>query len=215
MQTLQIERVELKQLTKVDSDVHAETSLASVLFLAADPTNASRLRLGEELREIQEKLQLAKLRDHFTLEQKLSVRPTDVTQALLDVQPHIVHFSGHGAATGALYFENQFGELHPVPSDALASLFEQFSDQVKVVILNACYSVTQASAIAQHIDYVIGMCREIDDKTAIAFSTGFYQALGAGRSIEEAYKLGCVQIESQGIPDRLTPVLIKKGQKQS
>jgi hypothetical protein len=30
----------------------------SILFLSADPTDASRLRLGEELREIQEKLQL-------------------------------------------------------------------------------------------------------------------------------------------------------------
>ena len=30
-----------------------------ILFLAADPSDASRLRLGEELREIQEKIQLA------------------------------------------------------------------------------------------------------------------------------------------------------------
>jgi hypothetical protein len=108
----------------------------SVLFIAADPTDASRLRLGEEFREIQEKLKLAKLRDRFRLElPQLSIRPADITQALLDFQPYIVHFSGHGMSTGALCFENQVGEIHPIEPDALAALFEQFSNQVNCVLL--------------------------------------------------------------------------------
>lgn len=81
------------------------------------------------------------------------------------------------------------------------------------MILNACYSDAQATAIADHIDYVIGMNQAIGDKAAIAFATGLYQALGADRTIEEAYKLGCVQIELQGIREHLTPVLIKKEQR--
>jgi hypothetical protein len=56
------------------------------------------------------------------------------------------------------------------------------------------------------------MNQAIGDKAAIAFATGFYQALGAGRTIDDAYKLGCVQIRLQDIPEHLTPVLIKKGQ---
>jgi hypothetical protein len=58
------------------------------------------------------------------------------------------------------------------------------------------------------------MNQAIGDKAAIAFAIGFYQALGAGRTIEDAYKLGCVQIRLQGIPEHLTPVLIKEGQLQ-
>ena len=54
--------------------------------------------------------------------------------------------------------------------------------------------------------------KAIGDKAAIAFTIGFYQALGAGRTVEGAYKLGCVQIRLQSIPEHLTPVLIKKGQ---
>jgi hypothetical protein len=182
-----------------------------ILFLAADPTNASRLRLGEEFREIQEKLKLARLRDHFTLElPQLSVRPSDISQALLDTQPQIVHFSGHGTYTGALCFENLVGETHPIEPDALASLFEVFSGQVNCVVLNACYSEIQAKAISKHIKYVIGMNQEIGDKAAIAFAIGFYQALGGGRNVEHAYKLGCVQIQLHGIPEHLTPVLIKE-----
>jgi CHAT domain-containing protein len=183
-----------------------------ILFLAADPTDASRLRLGEELREIQEKLQLARLRERFSLHQRMSVRPADLSQALLDTQPQVVHFSGHGTASGELCFENVSGKAQPIAPDALAALFEQFADQVDCVVLNACYSEAQAKAIARHIGHVIGMNRAIGDRAAIAFAVGFYQALGAGRTVEEAYRLGCVQIRLQGISEHLTPVLLKKEQ---
>jgi hypothetical protein len=195
---------------KVDILPTEEVSMVSILFLAADPTDATRLRLGEELREIQEKLQLAQLRDRFVLHQRMSVRPADLSQALLDMKPQIVHFSGHGTVDGELCIEDESGNSHPIQSDALGALFEQFANQVNCVVLNACYSETQANAIAEHIDYVIGMSQAIGDKAAIAFAIGFYQALGAGRSIEEAYRLGCVQIRLQGIVEHLTPALIKK-----
>jgi hypothetical protein len=187
----------------------ANTPSLKILFLASEPTDTSHLRLGEELREIQEKLQLAKHREQIELHQRMSVRPADISQSLLDVEPQIVHFSGHGTAAGALCFENLLGEMHPIQPETLAALFEQFQDQVCCVILNACYSEIQAEAIAQHIGFVVGMDQAIGDKASTAFSTGFYQALGAGRTIEEAYKLGCVQIQLQSIPEHLTPVLIK------
>lgn len=123
--------------------------LIKILFLASDPSDASRLRLGQELRDIQQKLQLAKYRDKFVLEQRLSVRPGDISDAILDVEPHIVHFSGHGTNTGELYFENGLGKIQPVKPDALAALFELVNEQVYCVVLNACYSETQAKAISQ------------------------------------------------------------------
>jgi hypothetical protein len=182
----------------------------SILFLAADPTDASRLRLGEEFREVSEQLGLAELRDQFKLElPRLSLRPRDISAALLNTRPRIVHFSGHGTREGALYFENEAGKAQPVPLGALAALFEQFSDQIDCVVLNACFSEVQGREISQHIKYVIGMNQEIGDKAAIAFAVGFYQALGAGRAIDEAYRLGCVQIRLRGIPEHLTPVLLE------
>ena len=81
-------------------------------------------------------------------------------------------------------------------------------------IFSACYSESQAQAIAENIEYVVGMNQAIGDKAAIAFSVGFYQALGAGRSIKEAYELGCVQIGLHGAPEYLTPILIRKGRLQ-
>jgi hypothetical protein len=184
--------------------------MISILFLSAEPTDTVRLRLGEEVREIQERLQLAKSRDNFILHQKFSIRPIDISQALLDSNPNIVHFSGHGTAKGEICVEDKTGKMYPIEPEALSSLFEQFADQINCVILNACYSEIQAQSIGKHVEYVIGMKKSISDRAAIAFSVGFYQALGASRNIEDSYKLGCVQMRIEGIDEHLTPILIKK-----
>ena len=204
------EQLEQTLISELGLETHIDKSNVSILFLAADPTDASRLRLSEEMREIQEKLQLGSERKRITFHQRMAVRPQDVSQALLDIKPQIVHFSGHGTRTGKLCFEDQAGKTHTIEPSALAELFKLVAVEVNCVLLNACYSKEQAIAIAKHIDYVIGMDRAVSDKAAIAFTVGFYQALGAGRSIEEAYRFGCVQIGLQDIPERLTPKLIKK-----
>jgi len=183
-----------------------------ILFLAADPSDAVRLRLGQELRDVREKLQLSKQRDSFLLESRESARPGDLTQAILDMEPQIVHFSGHGMKTGELCFENFEGKTQTVQRDALASLFELVSKDVQCVVLNACYSASQANIISKHIHIVIGMSQAIGDRAAITFSIGFYKALGAGRTFEDAYNFARVEIRLYGIPEYLTPVLYVNGE---
>ncbi|MFN8487508.1 MAG: CHAT domain-containing protein [Caldilineaceae bacterium] len=182
----------------------------TILFLAADPTDAERLRLGEEVREIQQRLQLATMRDHFKLELRMAVRPGDLSQALLDTKPRIVHFAGHGTNTGELCFQDELGQMKIVSVEALADLFALEKKSVDCVILNACFSELQAKTIASHVPYVIGMSTEISDNAALFFVVGFYQAIGAGKPIDEAFRYGCAQIRLQGFPEDLTPVLISQ-----
>lgn len=181
-----------------------------ILFLAADPSDAARLRLGEELHDIQERLQLARLRDRIQLHQRLSVRPVDISQAILDLSPSIVHFSGHATSSGALLVQDREGLHHPISPQSLSNFFGSFVGQVKCVVLNACYSEVQAQAIVQYIDYVIGMSNRISDQASIAFSVGFYQALGAGKSIEEAFDLGRSLVGLENLQDQAGPVLLRK-----
>ena len=185
-----------------------ETTL-KILFLSADPSDKTRLRLGQELKNIQEKLNLSKYQEKFILSHCLSAKPTDISQAILNSNPNIVHFSGHGLYTGELCFENHLGKMQPVKPEVLADLFELVSDQTNCVLLNACYSKIQAEAIVKHISYVIGMNQSIGDQAAIAFSIGFYKAIGAGYSIDKAFKFGCVEIRLEEssqyrIPELLT-----------
>lgn len=187
-----------------------DSAIKTILILASNPKNTSQLRLDEEVREIDAGLQRAKKRELFDLKQRWAVRFGDVYQALLDFKPQIVHFSGHGSGNDGLALEDEDSNLKLVDTEALAKLFELFSTTIECVVLNACYSEVQAIAIAKHIPYVIGMNQAIGDKAAIKFATGFYNALGAGESVEFAYKLGCNVIQLDGIPEHLTPVLKKR-----
>jgi hypothetical protein len=182
-----------------------------ILILAANPKATPKMRLDEEVREIKEGLQRAKYRDRFEIHPVWAVRRRDLRRALLDHKPHIVHFSGHGTEDG-LKLEDEMGFPVTVSKKALSGLFKIFSDKVECVILSACYSGPQAAAISKHIDYVIGMKKEINDRAAIEFAVGFYDALGGGESVEEAFKLGrnAIQLEFPDQLDYLIPVLKKK-----
>ena len=188
----------------------SEAQVKKILLLTANPKGTGKLRLDEEARDIKEGLRRAQERDWFEIRSEWAVRPRDIRRAILDFKPHIVHFSGHGAADAGLAFENDSGQIHFVPSDALAGLFKLFANHVECVLLNACYSEVQANAIAQHIDFVVGMNTEIGDRAAIEFSVGFYDAIGAGCIISNAYEFGCNAIQLAGIQEHLTPVLKKK-----
>lgn len=179
-----------------------------ILFLAANPTDGTRLRLDEEVREIDGALRKSEHRDHFDLEQQWAVRVQDLQAHLLRFQPTIVHFSGHGSSAGELIFEDTNGQSQSVPPTALSNLFRTLKDNIRCVVLNACYSEPQAKAIAEHIDCVVGMSKAIGDRAAINFSTAFYQALGYGRNVKTAFDLATNQIDLASLNEQDTPKLI-------
>ena len=101
-----------------------------ILILTANPINTDRKRLDEEVREIGAGLERA-VREQFEIRSHWAVRPRDVQRALLSFEPEIVHFSGHGSGFG-LTLEDETGQAKEVSAKALASLFDLFSDQVKM-----------------------------------------------------------------------------------
>lgn len=186
-----------------------------ILFLAASPADMARLRLDEEIRGIKQALFQAEYRDKFTIEQEWAVRVSDLQAHLLRHQPDIVHFSGHGSEASEIILEDDDGNSKEIPARALSKLFEIFKDNIRCVVLNACYSKRQAQAIAEHIDGVIGMSKEIGDKAAINFAIAFYQALAYGRNLQMAFELGCNQINLQNLNEENTPKLLSfKGNPQ-
>ncbi|BAZ08741.1 hypothetical protein NIES4071_05470 [Calothrix sp. NIES-4071] len=179
--------------------------MKKILILAANPKDTSNLRLGEEVREINNTLRLSPNRNLFQIITESAVRVDDLTRSLFEHQPTIVHFCGHGSGADGLVFESDYGHTQLVSTQALARLFDLVQQQVECVLLNACYSEEQAEAIHQHIDCVVGMDKAIGDKAAIKFSVGFYTALAAPSNYDVCYKMGCASIDLQGIPEYSTP----------
>jgi len=184
-----------------------------ILILTANPTDTGRLRLDQEVREVQEGLKRSLGRDRFKLFSQWAVQSDDLRRALLEYEPHIVHFSGHGGGAEGLALDNGQGQVKLVSTRALSRLFKQFPN-IECVLLNACYSEVQANALVSLVPHVIGMNRAIGDKAAIKFAMGFYDALGYNRSYPEAFEFGLSAIDLEDIPETATPVFKVKGRSQ-
>ncbi len=182
----------------------------AILILAANPSRDAQFCLEQEVQAIDDRLSRSRNRQQFVLNPQWTLRADDLRQALLAVEPQIVHVCGQGAEVAGLAVENASGQMQRVDAIALAGLFELFAEQVECVLLNGCYAEDQAEAISQHVDYVIGLSGAIADRTALKFVAGFYDALGAGRSLEVAYKFGCNAIQLAGVPQHLVPVLKRR-----
>jgi hypothetical protein len=179
-----------------------------ILFLAANPRDTPKLRLDEEIREIQARIRAADFRDHFDLVARWAVRPDDLLQAFNEIRPHVVHFSGHGSRTSQLVLEDKDGNAKPVAEAALVALFRHVKDNIRLVLLNACHSDTQAHAISNEIECTIGMTQGIGDEAAVTFASWFYGALAFGRSVGEAFEQGRTALMLNGIPEETTPTLL-------
>jgi CHAT domain len=165
--------------------------MKKILILSANPKRTDKLRLDEEVRDIELGLERSRRRDQFEIKTKWAVRWEDVRRAMVDFEPQVVHFSGHGAGEDGLVMEDASGQMQLVTKDALSRLFRLFKNSTECVVLNACYSEVQARAIYEHIDCVIGMNSTVQDSAAKEFAVGFYDGLGAGYSSQRAFDLGC------------------------
>jgi hypothetical protein len=184
--------------------------MIKVLFLTSNPEGTPPLKLDEEARLITQKIRAAEYRDVLKLETLWAVRPDDLLQALNEHKPEIVHFSGHGSKIGEIVLMDNNRQVKPVSAEALKMLFTTLKDNIRVVVLNACYSQIQAKAISEVIDCVVGMNTSIGDEAAIIFAASFYRAIGFGRSIKEAFDQGKTAIMLEGIPEASTPQLLTR-----
>ncbi len=182
-------------------------SKALVLMLASNPHTTSPIQLDEEAREVRLKLRESELRDRIRLETYWSVRPAEILQGLNQHQPDIVHFSAHGTQNSEVLVSSSTGEAHPISEEALVALFEAAESLPQCVVLNSCFSATQASRIAEHVGLAVGMTEVVGIEAAIVFSGAFYSALGYAKSYAEAIRQAKVSLLLHGIEEVNTPTL--------
>lgn len=184
-----------------------------ILFLAANPAVTTQLKLDEEIRAITEKIRSSEHRDALELISAWAVRPDDLIQLLNIHKPHILHFSGHGSEMGEIYLMDNSGQPKPVSARAMKALLTTLKDNIRLVLLNACYSRVQADSLKETVDFVIGMHSSFNDSAAVIFSASFYRALGFARTIQEAFDQGVTALLLEGfLEEESTPdLLVRSG----
>ncbi len=181
------------------------------LLVTANPERTARLRLGRELRIIGEAIQRSHYRDSLRLEILTAATATDLRRALLDHPYDVVHISGHGEQD-SLILEDDRGIATTVSASSLAKLVSRYaqpSGPLRCLLLNACWSRTIGEDASMRVPFVIAMDGPVDDRGILEFSRGFYDALGAGRDVPEAYAEGCNNVELNAPGVRFESILLR------
>jgi CheY-like chemotaxis protein len=172
----------------VASQRAASREKVKVLLMGANPQYTEQLKIGEEFDRIQTNLEvIGKQRDNFQVKMKLNVSKSSMLQTLLDEQPNIVHFAGHGS-DGMVYLHASNGLPDALPNfhDFINTFAER--NPFDCIIINACNSGSIVSKIRRIP--AIGINGSIKDNISVQFSEGFYKALAAGYDLQFAYNSG-------------------------
>ena len=99
-----------------------------------------------------------------------------------------------------MVFVGADGRSQVVTPAAFAQTIAAAGAQVRLVVLNACFTAPMAQALAAHVDCVVGMTGAIHDDAARIFSIGFYGGLGEHASVAAAFAHGRRRSTWKGCP---------------
>ena len=85
----------------------ASPQIITVLLVSANPDTTVRLRVDKEFRDVIVRMRGSKFRDRFKFVQVLAARFDDLTTALQEHEPHVLHISSHGESDDSLIFEGK------------------------------------------------------------------------------------------------------------
>lgn len=177
-------------LSVPEKEVHGNKKLElRILLLFANPFDTGRIYLEGEERVIKEALRRSKQRDALHLAACQATTLDDFRRALLDERPDVLHIGAHGN-TNELILSNEQGYGQTLAGEQLAAYLPLYAQHLQCAIFNVCHSATMACCVSRSIKYAIAVEGRIADDVAIHFACGFYDALGAGETIERAYTEG-------------------------
>ena len=159
----------------------------SILFASSSSGIVARLRLQHELQIIRGVV------GEQVIVDAVAVSTVDALRRALMKRPYrIVHVSGHGEH-GALVFEDRVGRREKIDPNALAGLFANKAHprgSIECVVFNAERSSATGMPTSELVPLTVAIDSGLGDAGAFEFSRGFYGAVAAGLSMDEAYDAG-------------------------
>jgi len=186
-----------------------------LLMAVATPADRPELSVGTELAHLDSalgELASAGLLETIRLEHTSLER---LDAALLEHQPHVLHFIGHGDFIGddgvlLLESDHQPNRAEAIAGRQLAMLLRNYRAHLRLVFLNSCMGATSAqgdpfggvaqSLIRRGIPAVIAMQFPIPDEAAVALSRHFYRYLAAGQPVDAALSSARAFLYARGYP---------------
>lgn len=165
-----------------------------LLVMCANPRDTHRWRFDQEIRAISAALQQARLSGKIQLEQELAVRADDLDKLLLLHRPTMLHVSCMGNASAGLVFEDADGRSSLVSYSAFQKFLFPLRKSLECVVFTCEQTDKLSSSLVFDINCAIGFPKTVSENAAIAFSAGFYTAIGHSTGYETAYEYGIAKI---------------------
>jgi hypothetical protein len=181
-----------------------------ILLVFPNPEGSTPLRLHEEERVIREAIKLSKFRDNIVIDSLPAATVDDLRRALLNGNFDFIHYSGH-ADTDSIFFEESRGSSSGTAINTFVDEIGKIQG-VKCLVMNTCLTLGSFHPDKNNF-YIIGMESEVTDTAAIEFARGFYDAIGAGKTIDEAINAGKGCVSLKGLQDQLPIRVIKPASK--
>lgn len=205
----------------------APLPIKRVLLALSQPSDTMMLKLKHERSEVD-----SVLRRHGLLPKVLE-RATrwSLQTAILEEQPQILHFMGHGTSDeqsgeGLLLLENENRQKDPIHASELARFFIG-RPAPRLVILTSCvtgipgpvanagpFASVAAALVSAGLPAVIAMQAAVRDTNAILFTQRLYEGVVRGDAVEAAIASAriALQLKDREVPDWAAPVLFVRAQ---
>jgi hypothetical protein len=178
-----------------------------ILFVSANSIQGASLRVDAEFKAVKQQLKGKKSSD--VPRYNPSATWEEVIDEIKGYRPHIVHFSAHGSPSEEIVLATEAGKPIPIPTEALEGLFGLMKGETRLVVMNSCFSTSQARAVAKFVDCVVGVKFRLFDNVALKFSPRFYEAIAEGESVAKAYQMAMVSVYPERPGKQQAPRLYK------
>ena len=177
-----------------------------VLYIASNPSDASTLRLEQEITELQfNAMATSGDRTEFIFLPSLPFE--DLQHQVAKYRPDIVHITAHGD-TEALSLAHA-GERRVALTGEMLANFLGGEATPKLAFLSACNSEALAECIAEVVPMAVGTTAPITNRAARKAALAFYRRLLDGSSVSTAFETARLIVE--GIDDKSVSTKLHHG----
>ncbi|MEL6142567.1 MAG: CHAT domain-containing protein, partial [Bacteroidota bacterium] len=196
-----VEEVKAPSVTSNNRENKGKTStneVLSIYLFLADSMQEAQIPFLEEFNEITRSLASRNENRKFSVFQGEHSTFNDFGKMLKNQKPDVIHFVGHGQGYGGkgLIFAKRRDrrEAEVIKATNLAASIadyrEKFCPNLRLIVLNACFTADVAKEISKYGIYAVGISDEIISSDATNFAAGFYEEYERTLSPKEAAYCG-------------------------
>jgi hypothetical protein len=183
-----------------------------ILYLLANPASQGTLRTDAEFRLVQDEVRSSRYRSRINLISSPAADAKSILNGINDHRPQIVHFSGHGGGRG-IWLDD--GKVHKSVGKSmgfslLAETLGATTSPPRLLVLNACDTLTGSKKLLEAVEVVIAMSDNISDVGAAIFAAQFYAGIASAQPISHALKQGIVSMKAASLNDAHLPKMVHR-----